>query len=147
MMTNGINILSEKCSLGKYVKHYDKNFNHSSKLKEVFGVFNFKGCDYVNKHNIRIEFKESFRDYCSINLVRFACYKKDFIESDYIVFCYYIDKRNYIFLHKSKMILRKYKFNKPKCLAQPYLTTVRKNYVEKFSNLIDLKEYIDKLER
>jgi len=136
-----ITIKSEKCTLGKYKEHYENDFNHSKYLKKVFGIFNYQGCDYVNRNGVRIEFKESFKYDIPDNRVRFAVYLKDKLESDYIVFVY----KNESYVHKSRLILSKYKFNEPKRLAQPYLTIVRRNYVMKFSNLQKLKIYLDKI--
>jgi len=137
-----IEIKSENCTIGRYAKHYKDDFNHSKYLKEVFGVFNYQGCDYVNPNGVNIEFKESFKYDVPDNRVRFAVYEKDKLDSDIIVFVY----KDKSYVHKTRHILSKYKFNAPKKLAQPYLTTVSRNYLKKFDDLTDLKEYLDKLE-
>ena len=146
MEINGIHI-SKDMNLCKYAKHYSNDFNHSKYLKEVFGTFNYDKVDYINDYGIRIEFKECLSSKYPLNRVRFAVYYKDYLYSDYIVFCYYFDKTNHIYLHKSKQILGKYKFDNSKAICQPYLSTIRKNYIEKFQDLESLKEYIDKIKK
>ncbi len=128
-------------TLHDYRQYYDNDYNHSKRLKDVFGLFNYKGCDYNNPNGINIEFKESHIYDIPEKMVRFAVYEKDKLESDYITFIY----KDLIFVHKSKRILAKYLFKNVKKIAQPYLSTVRKNYIRRFSNLIRLKTYLDKL--
>ena len=137
-----INIKSHNCNVGHYKQHYVNDFNHSKYLKKIFGVFNYQGCDYINDNNVNIEFKESFQ-IVPEKLVRFATYLKDKLESDYMVFIY-----NHIsYIHKSKQILGKYKYANKKQIAQPYLNTVRKNYVAKFDDYTELKVFLDKLQK
>ena len=128
-------------TLHDYRQYYGSDFNHSLRLKEVFGLFNYQGCDYNNPNGINIEFKESHIYNIPEKLVRFACYEKDKLESDYMVFIY----KDLIFVHKSNYVFNKYKFANKKKLAQPYLSTIRKNYIKKFNDLYSLKEYLDKL--
>lgn len=128
-------------TLHDYRQYYTDNFNHSTRLKKVFGTFNFKGCDYNNPNGINIEFKESHIYDIPEKLVKFACYEKDKLESDYIVFIY----KDLIFVHKSKYLFKRYKFANKKKIAQPYLSTIRKNYIAKFDNIYSLREYLDKL--
>ena len=137
-----ITVKSEKCTIGKYKEHYKDDFNHSKYLKAVFGVFNYQGCDYVNPKGVNIEFKESFTYHKPDNRVRFAVYEKDKLESKYIVFVY----KNKSYVHKTHLILAKYKFNPPKYLAQPYLSRVSRNYTASFTDLQSLKVYLDNLE-
>ena len=128
-------------TLHDYRQYYDNDYNHSKRLKDVFGLFNYQGCDYNNPNGINIEFKESHIYDIPEKLVRFACYEKDKLESDYITFIY----KNLIFVHKSKRILAKYKCNNTKKICQPYLSTIRKNFIKKFNDLNKLKNYLDKL--
>lgn len=146
---NGINEHDNMNLCSKeYLRFYDSDLNHSKFLKEIFGVFQYKGTDYINPNNVQIEFKETFKYYNNNEkLIRFACYKKDYLESDYIVFITYHLGFPLCFIHKSKLILGKYKFDNKKQIGQPYFTTIRKNYLAKFDNLIDLKEYLDKLSK
>jgi len=139
---NGIKENS-KMSLCKYTKHYKDDFNHSRYLKEVFGVFQYQGVDYINPNGIKIEFKECFKKY-KPNKVRFAVYKKD-LKSDYIVFIWLYS--DFIYLHKTRLILRKYEFANKKQIAQPYFNTIRKNFLRKFTDLSELKIYLDLLEK
>ncbi len=135
-----INIKSNKCTIGHFKQHYENDFNHSKYLKQIFGVFNYQGCDYNNPNGLNIEFKESFQKLAE-NRIRFATYLKDKLESDYIVFVY-----NHIsYVHKSKQILGKYKYANKKKIAQPYLTTIRKNYIAKFDDYQELKDFLDKM--
>ena len=129
-------------TLHDYRMYYENDYNHSKRLKEVFGVFNYQGCDYNNPNGINIEFKESHIYDIPEKLVKFACYEKDKLESDYIIFIY----QNLIFVHNSKYVLNRYKFINKKKLAQPYLSTIRKNYIKRFDDLYSLKEYLDKLQ-
>ena len=128
-------------TLHDYRMYYENDYNHSKRLKDVFGVFNYQGCDYNNPNGINIEFKESHIYDIPEKLVRFACYEKDKLESDYIVFIY----KDLIFVHSSKYVFKRYKFANKKKLCQPYLSTIRKNYIEKFNDLYGLKNYLDKL--
>ncbi|KKL24585.1 hypothetical protein LCGC14_2413890 [marine sediment metagenome] len=128
-------------TLHDYRMYYENDYNHSKRLKEVFGVFNYQGCDYNNPNGINIEFKESHIYDIPEKLVKFACYEKDKLESDYIIFIY----QNLIFVHNSKYVLNRYKFENKKKLAQPYLSTIRKNYIKRFDDLYSLKEYLDNL--
>ncbi len=128
-------------TLQDYRQYYDNDFNHSKRLKDTFGLFNYQGCDYNNPNGINIEFKESHIYDIPEKTVRFAVYEKDKLESDYIVFIY----KDLIFVHKSKRILAKYLFKSVKKIAQPYLSTIRKNYINKFDDLNKLKTYLDKL--
>lgn len=128
-------------TLHDYRQYYSNDYNHSTRLKEVFGLFNYKGVDYNNPNGINIEFKESHVYSIPENRVCFAVYEKDKLDSDYIVFIY----KDLIFLHRSKQILAKYKCKNKKKICKPYLSTIRKNYLEKFSDLNKLKVYLDKL--
>ncbi len=128
-------------TLQDYRQYYDNDFNHSKRLKDIFGLFNYQGCDYNNPNGINIEFKESHIYDIPEKLVRFAVYEKDKLESDYIVFIY----KDLIFVHNSNRILAKYGFRSIKKNAQPYLATIRKNYIKRFDDLDKLKTYLDKL--
>lgn len=119
-------------------------------------MFNFKGVDYINKHGVKIEFKESHKQDCPLNKIRFAVYKKDRDDSDIIVFSHIHNENNmlYCYVHNSDKILKKYKFASVKQIAQPYLITVQKNYLAKFctkyktirdiiNKFEELKKYLD----
>jgi len=143
---NGIT-QNPKMNLCNYSNFYDKDFNHSRMLKEIFGVFQYKGTDYINPNEIEIEFKETFKYYDgNEKLIRFACYLKDKTDSDYIVFITYHKGFPMCYVHNSNQILGKYKFNNKKLIAQPYFTTIRKNYLRKFNSLVHLKNYLDILD-
>ena len=128
-------------TIHNYKEFYKDDYNHSARLKEVFGKFKYKGCDYQNPNGINIEFKESHIFNIPENKVRFACYYKDVLGSDYMVFIY----KDLIFVHKTKRVLGKYKFMSNKAIAQPYLSTIRKNYLRKFNKITELKTYLDGL--
>jgi len=146
-------------TLHDYSHLYDSDYNHSAILKEIFGIFNYQGVDYINKHGIKIEFKESLIFDEQINRVRFAVYQKDRDGSDYIVFLHINQNgKMYCLLHKSKQILKKYKFNNQKHVCQPYLSTIRKNPIKSFfckykslkdifNKLRELKDFIDKIQK
>jgi len=138
---------NEKMNLCNFKNCYKDDFNHSRKLKKIFGKFKYKGVDYINQNNANIEFKETFA-YKERKLARFAVYLKDYLESEYIVFIWWMDYENdkkEIYLHRTKRILSKYKFANKKKIAQPYLSTIEKHPLGKFDDLHKLKIKLDSL--
>jgi hypothetical protein len=139
---------NENMNLCAYKSYYKNDFNHSKRLKEAFGTFNYQGCDYINSNGAKIEFKECLTAK-QRKMVRFAIYLKDYLESEYIVCIWWKNYKNNqkeIYVHRSKYILKKYKFANKRQICQPYISTIGKNYLAKFKSLDNLKEYLDKLQ-
>lgn len=124
-------------TLHNYRRFYDGDYNHSTRLKDIFGIFNYKGVDYITKNGIKVEFKESFRYHIPENKVKFSVYSKD-LKADLIVFIY----KDWSYVLISDFFSKEYKFKKG--IAQPYLTTISNNYIRKFNSLERLKTYLDK---
>ncbi len=115
----------------------DFGCKHSDSVQKYFEIAS-RGVDYINDFGTMFEFKESW---CKdIKQMFFKVPRHQLEHSDYIVFFIY-DKEFYV--HDSAYILNKYSFKnvcKHCCLRY---NTIRKNYIDKFSNYRELKEYID----
>lgn len=110
---------------------------HSDRVQEFFEIES-RGVDYVNDFEIYFEFKETWAKKESQMFFRIP--RNQLLSSDFIVF--FIHDREF-YVHKSVRFLRKYKFDNPSKHCCLRYTTIRKNYLAKFTSYRDLKKYID----
>lgn len=130
--------MKKKLTIHNYRKHYDGDYNHSTRLKDVFGVFNYQGVDLITDNGVKVEFKESFRYNIPESKVKFSVYSKD-LEADLIIFVY----KDWSYICFSDFFRKEYEFKKG--IAQPYLSTIKSNSIRRFDSLERLKIYLEKI--
>lgn len=118
---------------GKYTSE------HSIELQNYFTISS-NGVDYYNKNNVAIEFKECFANKEKHYI--FACKKHQLISSDFVVFCFF-DKKFYVL--DCEDLLGMFGFKNDKCYIR--LNTVKKHKMFKTTNYLELKKYVDSLEK
>ena len=123
-------------------KNYSKRSNgcfHSKYLNNVFNISN-RGVDYYNNHNIGFEFKESFME--NRDNIFYKVPEHQAKVSDYFVFC--VDTSEY-YLVNAKVILYNFGFKTKQKNANIRINTIRKVAVFLTLDVLELKDYIDKI--
>ena len=125
-------------------KNFSKNYSngccHSKYLNKIFDISN-RGVDSYNDHNIGFEFKESFME--NRDNVFFKVPEHQAKNSDYFVFC--VGTSEY-YLVPQRSILRRYDFKTKKKNANIRINIVKEMALYGTSDIMELKEIIDKIE-
>jgi len=123
-------------------KNYSKRSNgcfHSKYLNQIFDISN-RGIDHYNDHNIGFEFKESFME--NRDNIFFKVPEVQAKNSDYFVFC--VDTSEY-YLVNAEVILNRFSFKTKLKNANIRIKTIRKCAIYMTVDVIELKEFIDKI--
>ena len=122
------------------IEMVNQNVNpyHSKELRQYFNISN-NGVDYYNPFNIGIEFKECFSNskYPNIKIGN-----NQFNESDLLVVCF---KHKEFYIHDLSYLRQRYTSNNKYNLTVIRLNSLRKDYLAKFNNYDDLKDYLNKI--
>lgn len=121
-----------------YPKGYKRE--HSYYLNQLFDI-NRNGVDYHTPNNIAVEFKETFAR--KDNSLWFKIPKKQMDHTDIFVFC--VKKEQYFIVDKED-IAGAYSFNTYKERANIRLGKVKSMALQEFTDVYELKNFLDQLE-